>query len=172
MKKLKYLLFAFLLIPFSVSAATINCSAPGSVESGSTFNVTFSGSLSSPASIWFGKIGSEGNASFAGGDLSISGVEGESFSRTVTFKAGNPGSARFYIYDMDVSDGDQTYTDSGSCSVTITEASSPAPSNNSGGGNTNNYVERSSNNNLSSITIEGVTLSPEFNKDNLEYKVI
>lgn len=165
MKKIKYLLFALLLIPFSVNAATINCSAPGSVESGNTFNITFSGSLSSPASIWFGKIGAEGNASYAGGDLNISGEEGASFSRTVTFKAGNPGTASFYIYDMDVSDGEETYTDSGRCTVTITEATRSTPSNN----NSNNYVARSSNNNLSSITIEGVTLSPEFNKDNLEY---
>ena len=171
MKKIKYLLFALLLIPISVNAATINCSAPGSVVSGDTFNVTFSGSLSSPASIWFGKIGNGGNATYVSGGLSIDGEEGASFSRTVTFKAGDPGSANFYIYDMDASDGNETYTDSGSCTVTIVAASS-SNSSSGGGGGGYTYVERSSNNNLSSITIDGVTLTPEFNKDNLEYKAV
>ena len=171
MKKIKYLLFALLLIPISVNAATINCSAPGSVVSGDTFNVTFSGSLSSPASIWFGKIGNGGNATYVSGGLSIDGEEGANFSRTVTFKAGDPGSANFYIYDMDASDGNETYTDSGSCTVTIVAASS-SNSSSGGGGGGYTYVERSSNNNLSSITIDGVTLTPEFNKDNLEYKAV
>ena len=171
MKKIKYLLFTLLLIPISVNAATINCSAPGSVVSGDTFNVTFSGNLSSPASIWFGKIGNGGNATYVSGGLSIDGEEGASFSRTVTFKAGDPGSANFYIYDMDASDGNETYTDSGSCTVTIVAASS-SNSSSGGGGGGYTYVERSSNNNLSSITIDGVTLTPEFNKDNLEYKAV
>lgn len=172
MKKIKYLLFALLLIPVSVNAATINCSAPGSVVSGDTFNVTFSGNLSSPASIWFGKIGSGGNATYVSGGLSIEGEEGASFSRTVTFKAGNPGSANFYIYDMDASDGNETYTDSGSCTVSIVAASSSNSSSGGSGGGGYTYVERSSNNNLSSIKIDGVTLTPEFDKDNLEYNAI
>ena len=170
MKRLKYLLLAFLLIPVTGHAAVYHCSAPGSVESGQSFSVTFSGSLSSSNATWSGKIGSEGNVRYASGDLGIW-VDGASFSRTINYVAGNPGSASFYVYDIDVSDENQEYSGSDTCTVTITEAKQQSYSNN-GGGSNHTYVEKSGNNNLSSITIDGVTLSPEFNKDTLEYKAV
>ena len=168
MKKLKYLLLAFLLIPITGHAAVYHCSAPGSVESGQSFSVTFSGSLSSGNATWSGKIGSEGNARYAGGDLGIW-VDGSNFSRTIDYVAGNPGTASFYVYDIDVSDEEQEYYGSDTCTVTITEASQ-SYSNNSN--NDYYYEERSGNNNLTSINIEGVTITPEFNKDTLEYKAV
>ena len=170
MKKLKYLLLAFLLIPVTGHAAVYHCSAPGSVESGQSFSVTFTGSLSSANTTWTGKIGSEGNARYSSGELSFW-VDGANFSRTVNYVAGNPGTASFYVYDIDVSDENQEYSGSDTCTVTIT-AATPSQSYSNNYSNTNNYVERSSNNNLSSISIEGVTISPEFNKDNLEYKAV
>ena len=169
MKKLKYLLLAFLLLPITAYANVYHCSAPGSVESGQSFSVTFYGNLSSGNATWSGKIGSEGNVRYAGGELGIW-SDGASFSRTINYVAGNPGSASFYVYDIDVSDEEQEYYGSDTCTVTITEASQSYSNNNSGGGYT--YTERSSNNNLKSITIEGVTISPEFNKDTLEYKAV
>ena len=166
MKKLKYLLLAFLLLPVTAYANVYHCSAPGSVESGQSFSVTFSGSLSSQNATWSGKIGSEGNARYSSGDLGIW-VDGSSFSRTINYVAGNPGSATFYVYDIDVSDEEQEYSGSDRCTVTITEARQQSYSNNN---NNSSYSEKSSNNNLKSINIEKVTLSPEFNKDTLEYK--
>ena len=65
MKKIKLLLIALIgFIPFSVSANSVHCNAPGSVESGETFGVTFYGSLSGAGGIWLGNIGSEGNAQY------------------------------------------------------------------------------------------------------------
>lgn len=169
MKKLKYLLLAFLLLPVTAYANVYHCSAPSSVESGQSFSVTFSGSLSSENATWSGKIGSEGNVRYSSGDLSIW-VDGSSFSRTINYVAGNPGTASFYVYDIDVSDEEQEYYGTDTCTVNITEAKQSYSNNGGGGGYT--YSEKSSNNNLSSITIEGVTLSPEFNKDTLEYKAV
>lgn len=166
MKKLKYLLLAFLLLPVTAYANVYHCSAPGSVESGQSFSVTFYGNLASEFSTWTGNIASEGNVRYSSGQLNIWG-EGANFSQTVNYVAGNPGSATFYVYDIDVSDEEQEYSGSDRCTVTITEARQQSYSNNN---NNSSYSEKSSNNNLKSINIEKVTLSPEFNKDTLEYK--
>ena len=181
MKKLKYLLLLLLFIPTSVSAATLNCYAPGEVTVGETFTVTFSGSLSSEASVWFAKIGSTDNVTYTGGGLSIDGVDGASMSRSVSFKANSAGSARFYAYDVDISDGTYSYSDSGECYVNIVE---PAPvyepqvdySNNNSSNNTTSTNNDDSKNNatdttLKSLSIEGAELNPKFNKDTLEYNV-
>ena len=169
MKKAKLLLILFLgFIPVVASANSVHCSAPGSVESGQSFQVTFSGSLSGAGGIWLGQIGSEGNATYQGGNLSFGGEETQNFSRTITYKAGNPGQAVFYAYDVDAASDNDQISSSDRCTVTITEAK---PSQNySNNNSSNNYEEKSSNNNLKSLSIEGVTLSPEFNKDTLEYK--
>ena len=103
MKKLKYLLISLLFIPITGKAAVYRCSAPSSVESGETISVTISGSLSSASTTWTGLIVGEGNASYSGGDLNIW-SDGASFSRTVYFTAGNPGTATFYVGNIDVSD--------------------------------------------------------------------
>ena len=172
MKKLKYLLLTFLLIPITGQAAVFHCSAPDSVVSGQNISVTIYGNLSSPDSTWKGTVVAEGNARYAGGDLNLWG-DGANFSTTVNFTAGNPGTARFYVADIDVSDENTEYSGSDVCTVNIVEASSSnTPSSYSGGGSSNDYTERSSNNNLKSISIENITLSPEFNKDNLEYKAV
>lgn len=169
MKKLKYLILALLLMPVTAYANVYHCSAPGSVESGQSFSVTFSGSLSSGNATWSGKIGSEGNARYSGGDLSIW-VDGASFSRTINYVAGNPGTATFYVYDVDVSDENQEYSGSDYCTVTITEASQSYSNSGGGGGSSYTYEEKSDNNYLKSITVENVTLSQTFDKETLEYK--
>ena len=181
MKKTKFLLLALLLlIPITSKAATIDCSGPGTVVSGNTFTVTFSGRLSNETATWQAKIGSEGNVSYVSGNLSI-GVWGEvGFSRQVTYKAGNPGTARIYAYDVDVAetreDGPHQYRDSSSCNITVVAANSSNSNNNNKPKTNNNNKKpdpnKSSNNNLKSITIENVELNPEFNKDTLEYSAV
>ena len=172
MKKIKILLITLIaLIPMSAKANSVHCSAPGTVESGETFSVRFYGSLSGAGGIWFGNIGSDGNATYQGGSLSFGGEETQDFSRTITYKAGNPGTARFYAYDVDAASDVDEISSSDSCTVTIVQAT-PAQGN-SGGESYNYYTDdRSSNNNLRSISIEGVTLTPEFNADTLEYKAV
>ena len=184
MKKIKYLFIALLLtIPITGRAAVIHCSAPSSVESGETFTVTFSGSLSSSASVWFASIGSSSNVTYAGGDgLSIPGKDGASMSHSVRFTAGNPGTASFYAYDVDVSDGVNSYSDSDTCYVEITSATRP------NGASANIYdgvygnddddddkeidPDKASNSYLKSLSIDGVKLSPAFNKDKMEYSAV
>ncbi len=171
MKKIKYILLLLLIAPISAKAAVFHCSAPGQVVSGENISVTIYGNLTSPDSTWKGTIVGEGNARFSSGDLSIWG-DGANFSTTVNFVAGNPGSAKFYVADIDVSDENTEYSGSDVCTVNIVAANSSNSSNSGGGSSNYTYVERSSNNNLSSITIENVQLTPEFNKDNLEYKAV
>lgn len=173
MKKLKYLILAFLLIPITGYASVYHCSAPGSVESGQSFTVTFSGSVPSEYGTWKGSIGAEGNVRYAGGDLEIW-ADGANFSRTISYVAGNPGSAKFYVYDIDVSDEENNYSGSDVCTVTITEASKPSGSSPSSYSNNtvSNDPDKSSNSYLKSISIDKVKLNPEFNKDNLEYKAV
>ena len=184
MKKIKYLLITLLLtIPITGKAAVIHCSAPSSVESGETFTVTFSGSLNSSASVWFASIGSSSNVTYAGGDgLSIPGKDGASMSHSVRFTAGNPGTASFYAYDVDVSDGVNSYSDSDTCYVEITSATRPngASANIYDGtyGNSDEDDEKeidpdkASNSYLKSLSIEGVKLSPAFNKEKMEYSAV
>ena len=181
MKKIKYLLLTILfMIPINSKAAVIHCSAPSSVESGETFTVTFSGSLSSSASVWFASIGSSDNVTYAGGDgLSIPGKDGGSMSHSVRFTAGNPGTASFYAYDVDVSDGNNTYSDSDTCYTEIVSATRPNGGDNSGYSNSNdgndeNDVDpdKSTNNYLKALSIDGVKISPAFNKDKLEYTAV
>lgn len=172
MKKLKYLLLTFLLIPITGHAAVFHCSAPDTVVSGQNISVTVYGNLSSPDSTWKGTVVAEGNARYSGGDLNLWG-DGASFRSTVYFTAGNPGTARFYVADIDVSDENTEYSGSDVCTVNIVEATpSNTPSYSGGGSSSNDNRERSSNNNLKSISIENVTLTPDFNKDNLEYKAV
>ena len=179
MKKIKYLLLIVFLIPITSKAATINCSAPSSVQVGETFNVTFYGSLSSPASVWFANIGSSNNVSYQSGGLSIDGDDEKDMSHTVSFKANSSGDASFYAYDVDVSDGNNTYSDSATCYVTITE---PTTSNSSSSYSYDDNEEeetknednkdKSSDNYLKSLSIKDVKISPTFNKDKLEYTAV
>lgn len=175
MKKIKYLLIMLLLIPVSSKAAVFHCSAPSTVESGETFNVNFYGNLSSPSATWKGSIVGLGNASYNGGSLSIW-SDGPNFSQTVSFTAGNPGTATFYVGDIDVSDEDDEYHDSDTCYVNIVEASRP----NGGGSNYYSYnndngevdPDLSSNSYLKSLGIDGVKINPDFDKDKMEYTAI
>ena len=156
MKKIKILLITLLsFIPVCVNASSVHCSAPSSVESGSTFSVRFYGSLGGAGGIWFGRIGYDGSASYQSGDLSFGGIETNDFSRTVSFKAGNPGTAKFYAYDVDAASDTDEINSSDTCTVTIVAATKSNKT------NTSNKQTKSSNNNLKQLVIEGVTLTPE-----------
>lgn len=179
MKRLKYLFITLLLLPITGKAAVYHCSAPSSVESGETISVTVSGNLSSSYTTWSGLIVGEGNASYSSGDLNIW-ADGPNFSRTVYFTAGNPGSATFYVGNIDVSDENQEYSGSDTCTVNIVSASRPngASANVYEATNNSNEEEievdpdKSSNNSLKSLEIEGIKISPAFNKDKLEYTAV
>lgn len=172
MKKIKYLLIALLLIiPITSKAAVFHCSAPGQVVSGQNFTVKFYGSLSSNSATWSGTIFSEGNARYVSGGTSIW-HDGGSFSQSVTYTATNPGTARFYVGNIDVSDENQEYSGSDSCTVTIVAANSSNTSRaqaSVSNSKKSNDPKKSSDNALKKLEVEGVQLDPEFGADTLEY---
>lgn len=182
MKKIKYLVLTLLLLIPITGKAAISCSTPGVVESGESFGVTFYGSIGGSAPIWFAKLAGEGNASYSSGDLTVAGEETSNFSRTIYYVAGDPGSATFYAYDVDVASDNDSFSDSGSCSVEIVSATRP----NDGYSESNSYDEDddtsstssnvanllNGNNSLKSLTIDKNKLTPEFNKDKTEYSLI
>ena len=174
MKKIKYLLLLLLVIPITSKAAVYHCSVSTSqVVSGQNFTVKFYGNLSSSSATWTGTIYSEGNARYVSGGTSIW-HDGASFSQTVTYTATNPGTAKFYVGNIDVSDENQEYSGSDTCSVTIVAANSSNSKVQASvsSSKNNNKTNKSSNNNLKKLYIDGVELSPEFNKDTLEYSSI
>lgn len=177
MKKIKIFLLTLLaLLPIGAKAASVHCSAPATAVSGSTFTVRFYGSLGGAGGIWFGQIYASGNAERVSGDPVFGGEETQNFSRTVTYKAGNPGTASFTADGVDAASDIEQISDSDTCTVTIVAANSSNSNNNNKPKTNNNNKKpdpnKSSNNNLKSITIEGVELSPEFNKDTLEYSAV
>ena len=181
MKKVKYLLlFILMMFPFTCKAA-INCSTPGTVESGESFGVTYYGSIGGAAPIWFAKLGNEGNAYYLSGSLSVEGEETSEFSRTIYFTAGDPGTATFYAYDVDVASDSDSFSDSNSCSVEIVSATRP----NDGSdyqASLENFLDddedddveesKSNDNYLKNLSINNVKLNPVFNKDTLKYTAV
>ena len=184
MKKLKYIfILLLLLIPVTGKAAIIQCSAPSSVESGETFGVTFYGSVGGSVPFWYARLASEGNATYSSGNLTISGVEESNMSQTVYYTAGDPGTASFYAYDVSVSDGEYEYNDSATCYVEIVSATR------SNGIETSSNVydsvydddtptvissdpNLSGNYYLKSLEVEGIKLTPAFDKEKLEYSAV
>ena len=183
MKKIKYLIVALLLLIPITGKAAINCSTPGSVESGETFGVTYYGSIGGEYPIWFGKLASEGNVSYSSGDLTIAGEETNDFSRTIYYTAGDPGSASFYAYDVDVASYSESFDSSNTCYVEIVSATRPNDGFNSESSYSyddddygNELVDTnpnlSANNFLKSLEAEGIKLSPIFSKDKLDYTAV
>ena len=188
MKKIKYLILLLLLtIPTVSKAAVIHCSAPSSVEQGETFGVTFYGSIGGSVPFWYARLAGEGNASYSSGNLTISGVEEGNMSQTVYYTAGDPGTASFYAYDVSVSDGEYEYNDSDTCYVDIVEATKSNGSDFSANvydgyyddydyssDNTTEEVnpDLSGNYYLKSLSVDGIKLSPNFDKEKLDYTAV
>ena len=121
MKFRKLVLFGFLFIPFmNASASVIKCNtSASSIYLGDKVTVTFSGSLPSVNSTWSGTISSSGNVTYAGGDGLTIWKDGSSFSQSVIFSANSVGTASFTVNNIDVSDENQEYFGSDTCTVEI-----------------------------------------------------
>ena len=148
---LSWLILALSFVGFStnVYAASLGISASSrSVVNGGSVRVTVN------ASGLIGKFSitsSNGNV-LSGGTGSVW-LENE--SKTYTFKAKSIGSATITVKALDVADtSGNPYSGSRSVSISVVKPR-----------------EKSTNNNLKSLSVEGYTLSPEFNKDTLEYTV-
>lgn len=165
----KVILLIILLMPFSVHAApsgSTSCSSSGTVSLNNTITVTVTGNSSDV--MWDTTMTYDSSKlQYIGGssERSIS----DSFSTSITysykFKAIGTGSA-YVKTNSSVSDyyGEKNYFSS-SCNINVTASSSNSNSN-SGSKTT---ISKNSDNNLKSLSIEGATISPEFNKDTLEY---
>lgn len=166
----KIILLILLMFPFSVHAApsgSTSCSSSGTVSLNNTITVTVTGSSSDV--MW------DTTMSYDSSKLQYIGGSGErsisdSFSTSITysykFKAIGTGSA-YVKTNSTVSDyyGEKNYFSS-SCNINVTNTSS---SNSNSGSSSKSTTPKNSDNNLKSLSIENATLSPEFNKDTLEY---
>lgn len=156
MKRIKrtIILVLTLMFPLIVEAAgSASISASGSVENGN--NVTATITLKNVAA-W--NLKANGSGATSGCSIHEVGDSGNGNNTTkyfkITCKATKVGTITFsYSGDVTSSDGSNTNI-SGSKKVNVV-----------------NPREKSSNNNLKSLEIEGYTLTPEFNKDVLEYVV-
>lgn len=147
---LKYCLLITTLFVISivkVSASSINVSGNRSVTVGGSVNITIS-----PNDV-VGKfsVTSSNNNVLSGGTPSVW-IEDNPI--TYTFVARNPGTATISIIPIDAADSNGEYKQVSTITITV---------------NPKKVVILSTNNNLSGLSIEGATLSPEFNQDTLEY---
>lgn len=153
-KKLISLLFLLVLCPNLVhAAATYSLSAPSSVEVGSTVKATLT--LKGTAA-WNVKIVSAGSTSGCTQSFADSTSNGKNTTKTlsVTCKATSLGMISF------TATGDITSADGSTTNVSASKRVTVVP-----------VREKSTDANLSSLSLEGYELTPNFNKDTLEYSV-
>ena len=164
-KKILYILMMgiIFLIPKNVFALTVStsCSSSSSATLGNTVTVTVRGNASDSV-MWDLSIGYDSSKlQYIGGSSIhyISDNFSSSTSLTYKFKTIALGSAYVKVANAEVATatGESASSKSGSCNINVVKPVPTAPKN--------------SDNNLKSLSVEGATLSPEFNKDTLEYSV-
>lgn len=164
-RKILYILLLGItfLIPKNVFALTVStsCSSSSSATLGNTVTVTVRGNASDSV-MWDLSIGYDSSKlQYIGGNAIhyISDSFSSSATLTYKFKTIALGSAYVKVANTEVATatGESASSNSGSCNINIVN---PAP-----------VKPKNSDNNLKSLSVEGATLSPEFNKDTLEYSV-
>ena len=188
-KKLSFLLVLtiMLLVPINVFAisGSVSCS-PGNktVTVGETFTVTISGRADA-ATDWaaLGPVKPEGAIELVGdGGRSFFQQDSSSFSKSYTMKATSVGTgsvSQYISYTVNPDSGQDADVWSSKCNITVVAANSSNSQNNNSNNNsgkkttTNNNQKKdpnkNSNTNLKRLNVVDVELSPEFNKDTLEY---
>ena len=167
-KYLTMLLTSFLLMSNTVLAADFSISlTSNSVTAGNTVSLKIDGTASGLT----GRFNvSSSNPNVA--SLSASYVWVEDNSQYVTITAKNAGNATITVTPTDgISDRDAHEAKLSPRTINITVVA-PRTNPNKGGGNNSQPKAKSSNNFLSSITIEGFNLDPKFDKEVLEYTVL
>lgn len=165
----KIILLLLLIFPFSVKAAptgSTSCSSSSTVTLNDTITVTVRGNSSD--AMWDTMLSYDSSKLqyiSGSGERNIS----DSFSTSITysykFRAIATGSA-YVKTNSTVSDyyGEKGYFSS-SCTINVVLSSGSSSS------SSNKNQVKNSDNNLKSLSVEGATLTPEFNKDTLEYSV-
>ena len=150
------------LIPKSVFAVSVStsCSSQSSTTLGNTVSVTVRGNASDSV-MWDLSISYDSSKLqlISGTTHYISDNFSSSTALTYKFRTIALGSAYVKVANAEVAtaSGESASNRSGSCNINIVKKAPEIP--------------KSSDNNLKSLSIEGQNLSPEFNKDTLEYVV-
>ena len=150
------------LIPKSVFAVSVStsCSSQSSTTLGNTVSVTVRGNASDSV-MWDLSISYDSSKLqlISGTTHYISDNFSSSTALTYKFRTIALGSAYVKVANAEVAtaSGESASNRSGSCNINIVKKAPEIP--------------KSSDNNLKSLSIEGQNLSPEFNKDTLEYSV-
>lgn len=159
--KLLIISLVILVFPKNVFALSANtsCSASGSVNLGNTVTVTISGNASESV-LWdvlMGYDSSKLQYISGAGEHFISNDFSSNVSISYTFKTIGLGSASVRVSSAQVANqsGTEVGASGSSCNINIVQ---PAP-----------VKPKNSDNNLKSLSVEGTAISPEFNKDTLEY---
>ena len=170
MKKIKYLIFIIFIFCISilkVNAFSITGQSSTTVGSSIAVKVEASGLVGR-----FDVSSSDGSVLSGGKSIWL-----ENNTTTLYFTAQKAGTASITVNATDVADeAGNTFTGKRILYVTVKEkSSSTGSSSNNNGNNKKPSVDvnkkYSSNNYLSSLSIDGYTLDPVFNKDTLEYSV-
>ena len=162
-KKILFLLVLCLIPIVKINAASFSVSSSSrNVTVGSTVTVYINGSDVT------GKVNiSSSNASVLSSSQNSIWIEP---SGSVTFKANKVGSATITVTSSSLADGAGNDVNLGSKSVTINVVNK---STSSGGNNVNKNTgtQKSSNNSLSSLSVEGASLNPDFESGTTEYSL-
>lgn len=162
-KKILFLLVLCLIPIVKINAASFNVSSSANnVTVGSTVTIYINGSdVTGKVSI------SSSNASVLSSSQNSIWIEP---SGSVTFKANKVGSATITVTSSSLADGAGNDVNLGSKSVTINVVNK---STSSGGNNVNKNTgtQKSSNNSLSSLSVEGASLNPDFESGTTEYSL-
>ena len=157
-----FILGISLLIPKSVFAVSVStsCSSQSSVTLGNTVSVTVRGNASDSV-MWDLSVSYDSSKLqlISGTTHYISDNFSSSTALTYRFRTIALGNAYVKVANAEVAtaSGESASNRSGSCNINIINKAPETP--------------KSSDNNLKSLSIEGQNLSPEFNKDTLEYSV-
>ena len=157
-----FILGISLLIPKSVFAVSVStsCSSQSSVTLGNTVSVTVRGNASDSV-MWDLSVSYDSSKLqlISGTTHYISDNFSSSTALTYRFRTIALGNAYVKVANAEVAtaSGESASNRSGSCNINIINKVPETPKN--------------SDNNLKSLSIEGQNLSPEFNKDTLEYSV-
>lgn len=146
---LKYSLISILLFVISITnvyAGSVNVSGSRSVTVGNSVRI----SITPNDVVGRFSVTSSNNNILSGGTASDWIDEAVSY----TFTARNAGTATISVVPIDAADSNEDYKQINTITITV---------------NPKKVIVLSTNNNLSGLSIDGVTLSPEFNKDTLEY---
>lgn len=152
MKKILFSIIVFITCSISVNAGAVDLYA-------SRTNVTVGDSviITVKTNDAMGKYSlTSSDSSVISGGISEAGFKTPSEQATYTFRSNNPGTATitFTPQNMALYSDDSRYTSPSSITIRV-----------------NARRQLSTNNNLSSLGIDGVSLNPEFNSDTLEYTV-